>query len=153
MHLLYSRAREIIIKRPDGQMLTRADVQYDFLHYVFSDTKPVFTNPFAQENQAGVKVPFADLYLSTLRSSARVTRTLVDLLNSNRDFAIEMAKLAFLINVGRLDTTVSCKWFISIPSACCMSVLNYSGSLSGDQDDAENVSSHTFPAAHPRGSP
>jgi Ino eighty subunit 1 len=91
------------IKRNDAEPLSREDVQFDLLNYIFSDTRAVFTSP-----NSG-KVTFGDLYVSALYTSNKCSKVLKEKMVETPAFSIEFAKIALLTNVGRINTTMACK--------------------------------------------
>lgn len=116
-------AKKVVpIKVGDGQPLTRRDLQYDLLNNIFNDATAVFSDP----RKPLQKVTFAELYIGSLFNSPKVrlrflfarrylfrtpqvTRILKDKLNSSPLFATHFAMLSLLSNVGRINTTMSCK--------------------------------------------
>lgn len=94
------------IKRNDAEALTREDVQYDLLRYIFSDLKPVFT---PQTPGSSSKVTFSDLYVNALYNSSKCSKVLKEKMVETPAFAIELAKISLLTNVGRINTTMACK--------------------------------------------
>ncbi|KAF9457100.1 hypothetical protein BDZ94DRAFT_1326526 [Collybia nuda] len=99
--------RTIALKRVDGEPLTRVDIQYDVLHTIFHDNHAVFTDPYPSHDKSPIKVSFHDLYLKTLLHSPKATRALKDKMNDSLAFAEDFAMLALLVNVGRVNTTMS----------------------------------------------
>jgi hypothetical protein len=99
------------IKRADGEPLTRADLQYDLLYHIFNDKHPVFTDPHPTLNghPALTKVCFRDLYINSIVQSPKATKGLKEKMLDIPNFATDFAKLALLVNVGRINTTMSCK--------------------------------------------
>ena len=97
------------IKRNDAEPLTREDVQYDLLHYIFTDNHAVFTNPDSADSGKRVKVTFGDLYVSALYTSSKCSKVLKEKMVETPAFSIEFAKIALLTNVGRINTTMACK--------------------------------------------
>ncbi|KAF8922352.1 hypothetical protein CPB85DRAFT_42014 [Mucidula mucida] len=97
------------IKRNDGEPLTRVDLQYDFLTYVFADTTPAFTDPHTTLTSLppGTRVSFRDLYVNAILHSPKATKGLKDSMMMHPDFATDFAMLALLTNVGRVHTTMS----------------------------------------------
>lgn len=104
---VFSQKRTAAIKRADGEPLTRADIQYDVLYHIFHDTHNVFTDPFPSDGESPVKVCFLDLYIKTILHSPRATRALKDKIMVSREFAEDFGMLALLVNVGRVNTTMS----------------------------------------------
>lgn len=53
---------------------------------------------------------FAELYLDCTANSQKATRNLKDKMAESQEFAVNFAKLCLLVNVGRINTTIACKW-------------------------------------------
>ncbi|GLB36350.1 putative ino80 chromatin remodeling complex [Lyophyllum shimeji] len=102
-----SQRRTIAIKRVDGEPLTRSDIQYDVLHSIFHDAHAVFTDPYPSGGVPAPKITFGDLYLKTILRSPKATKALKDKMNDSKMFAEDFAMLALLVNVGRVNTTMS----------------------------------------------
>ena len=106
------------IKHPDGHPLTRADLQFDFLDAVFSDSQAVFTNPYApslgsdddSDSISRTKITFRELYINAILRSPKATKVLKDKMSESTMFAVDFAMLALLVNVGRVNTTMSCEF-------------------------------------------
>ena len=110
----YLSRKALPIKRNDAEPLTREDVQYDLLTYLFNEPTAVFTKPGSgggkqQQQEQEHKVAFGDLYVSTLYSSHRCSKVLKGKMHDTPAFSVEFAKLALLTNVGRINTTMACK--------------------------------------------
>lgn len=101
----YLSRKALPIKRNDAEPLTREDVQYDLLNHIFTNDKAVFTNPHAKEPQ---KVTFSTLYTSALYHSSKCSKVLKDKMADTPEFAVELAKISLLTNVGRINTTMAC---------------------------------------------
>ncbi|KAF8203080.1 hypothetical protein BJ912DRAFT_1138195 [Pholiota molesta] len=97
----YHSRKALPIKRNDAEPLSREDVQFDLLNYIFSDTRAVFTSP-----NSG-KVTFGDLYVSALYTSNKCSKVLKEKMVETPAFSIEFAKIALLTNVGRINTTMA----------------------------------------------
>ncbi|KAJ9124231.1 hypothetical protein QFC22_001029 [Naganishia vaughanmartiniae] len=75
-----------VLRKEDGEMCTRADLQYDFLHHLFSNPVQAFSIPAFQDvprkyNPATrAKLTFNELYCYTLASSKRSTKQLKEAL-------------------------------------------------------------------------
>ncbi|KAF9457095.1 hypothetical protein BDZ94DRAFT_1292569 [Collybia nuda] len=100
----YLSRKALPIKRNDAEPLTREDVQFDLLNHIFSDTNSVFTSPVPGKSS---KVPFSDLYVSALYNSSKCSKVLKDKMVDTPAFAIELAKISLLTNVGRINTTMA----------------------------------------------
>ncbi|KAF5377568.1 hypothetical protein D9615_005225 [Tricholomella constricta] len=99
--------RSVALKRTDGEPLTRSDIQYDVLFNIFHDTHDVFTDPFAPNGTPAPKITFRNLYLRTILHSPKATKALKDKMADSLLFAEDFAMLALLVNVGRVNTTMS----------------------------------------------
>ncbi|KAG2023263.1 hypothetical protein CC2G_000936 [Coprinopsis cinerea AmutBmut pab1-1] len=99
--------RPLVLKRADGEPLTRADIQYDVLHAIFSDTTPAFTNPYVGEPHEYTKVSFRELYIQAILNSSKATKSFKEKIMDSPDFARDFAMLALLVNVGRINTSMS----------------------------------------------
>ncbi|KAF8898525.1 hypothetical protein BD779DRAFT_1687165 [Infundibulicybe gibba] len=100
----YLSRKALPIKRNDAEPLTREDVQFDLLNYIFADTNSVFLNPYSGKQE---RVPFCDLYISALYNSNKCSKVLKDKMVETPAFAIELAKISLLTNVGRINTTMA----------------------------------------------
>ncbi|KAF8912859.1 hypothetical protein CPB84DRAFT_1759689 [Gymnopilus junonius] len=99
--------RGVAVKRADGEPLTRVDIQYDFLRAIFDDSHEVFTDPYASKDILPTKVSFRDLYIKAILHSPKATKALKDKMNEVSLFAEDFAILSLLVNVGRVNTTMS----------------------------------------------
>ncbi|KAF5337135.1 hypothetical protein D9611_003358 [Ephemerocybe angulata] len=100
----YLSRKALPIKRNDAEPLTREDVQYDLLKYIFDDDKAVFTNPHSSK---GKKVTFSTLYTFAIYHSSKCSKVLRDKMSETPEFASELAKISLLTNVGRINTTMA----------------------------------------------
>ncbi|KAL7271833.1 hypothetical protein RUND412_005385 [Rhizina undulata] len=91
------------LKKPDGIPLWRKDIQYEFLHAIFSDDKKVFTNSYDGRKEQS----FADIYIDAMARSSKTSRILRDKLMTERKNALNMAMVCLLVNVGRMNTTLN----------------------------------------------
>lgn len=98
------------LKKEDGEPLWRADIQYDFLRGVFDNKEAVFTNSWEPNKP---KQNFADLYIDTMSRSSKTSKVLRDKLLSDREAAKNMAMVCLLVNIGRMNTTLNCTFFIT----------------------------------------
>lgn len=115
--------RVVALKRGDGEPLTRVDIQYDVLHAIFTDAHAVFTDPYAATEE-GSKLTFRELYTKAIVHSPKATKALRDKMLETPAFAADFAMLALLVNVGRVNTTMSCA-SVSLcapPAGCCVCV-------------------------------
>lgn len=101
----YLSRKALPIKRNDAEPLTRDDVQFDLLNYIFSDTRAVFSTPYPSKSP---KIPFGELYVSALYNSTKCSKVLKDKMLETPAFGIELAKISLLTNVGRINTTMAC---------------------------------------------
>ena len=102
------------LKKEDGEPLWRKDIQYDFLRAVFDNEQEVFTNSYEKDRLG--KQCFADLYIDTMSRSSKTSKVLRDKLLSDREAAKGMAMVCLLVNIGRMNTTLNCRPFLSPPS-------------------------------------
>jgi Ino eighty subunit 1 len=100
---VYSGNKIRHLKKDDGVPLWRADIQYDFLRFVFEDDKPVFHK--ASDGTDGHT--FADIYLDAMAKSSKCSKILKDKLLTERAAASNMAMVCLLVNVGRMNTTLN----------------------------------------------
>ncbi|KAI0639247.1 hypothetical protein C8Q77DRAFT_1045690 [Trametes polyzona] len=100
----YLGRKTLPIKRADAEPLTREDLQYDLLYYIFTDTTKAFVDHLAPTNPY---VNFCDLYVNALYNSPKCSKVLKDKMVETPAFAIEFAKIALLTNVGRINTTMA----------------------------------------------
>ncbi|THU94854.1 hypothetical protein K435DRAFT_724244 [Dendrothele bispora CBS 962.96] len=97
-----------VIKKTDGDPLTRQDLQFDLLHAIFSDQHQVFTDPFPNGSRpAGSKVTFRDLYVNAIYNSPKASKILKEKMVDIPEFATDFAMMTLLANVGRINTTMS----------------------------------------------
>lgn len=102
----FSGSRIKHLKKADGIPLWRADIQYDFLRAVFNDTHQVYTNSYTRQKNC----TFADIYVDSMARSSKTSKILRDKLNTERENALNMAMVCLLVNVGRMNTTLNCKF-------------------------------------------
>ncbi|KAF8140074.1 hypothetical protein EV363DRAFT_1153182 [Boletus edulis] len=100
----YLSRKALPIKRNDAEPLTREDVQFDLLDYIFSDANAVFTSPAPGTSS---RVTFRDLYVNALYHSSKCSKVLKDKMVETPAFAVELAKISLLTNVGRINTTMA----------------------------------------------
>jgi len=108
---VYSGNKIRHLKKEDGVPLWRKDIQYDFLKFVFEDNKKVFHK--ASDSTSGHT--FADIYLDAMAKSSKCSKILKDKLLTERAAAINMAMVCLLVNVGRMNTTLNCKFDACVP--------------------------------------
>lgn len=107
----YLGRKTLPIKRADGEPLTREDIQYDLLYFIFADPHQVFVDYMAPGKP---HVNFCDLYVNALFNSSKCSKVLKDKMVDTPEFAIEFAKIALLTNVGRINTTMACECTASL---------------------------------------
>lgn len=99
------------LKKLDGEPFWRKDIQYDFLHELFTDETAVFTNSFPPCEVAnaanGPKLTFAQLYVRTLAESLKSSKVLRERLIKDTEMGIAVSKVCLLVNAGRMNTTVN----------------------------------------------
>ncbi|KAK6343908.1 hypothetical protein TWF696_007562 [Orbilia brochopaga] len=91
------------LKKADGEPLWRKDIQYDWLHAIFTDETKVFTNSYDGER----KQSFADVYIDAMARSSKTSKILRDKLRTDRPQAANMAMVCLLVNIGRMNTTLN----------------------------------------------
>ncbi|KAI0702487.1 hypothetical protein BC835DRAFT_1500935 [Cytidiella melzeri] len=101
--------KQIAIKHGDGEPLTRSDIQYDLLYYIFSDTRAVFKDSYTtlHGDPPGTKVTFRDLYVNALVHSPRCSKVSHNKLLDTPQLADEFAKISLLSNMNRINTTMA----------------------------------------------
>ncbi|CCM00888.1 uncharacterized protein FIBRA_02934 [Fibroporia radiculosa] len=100
----YLGRKTLPIKRGDAEPLTREDLQYDLLYYIFADRTVAFVDFLAPGKPL---VNFCDLYVNALYNSSKCSKVLKDKMVETPAFAIEFAKISLLTNVGRINTTMA----------------------------------------------
>jgi Ino eighty subunit 1 len=113
---VYSGNKIRHLKKEDGVPLWRADIQYDFLKAVFEDSTPVF-HKMSDGPSGEAKYCFADIYLDAMAKSSKCSKILKDKLLTERPAALNMAMVCLLVNVGRMNTTLNCKWIFRSSSS------------------------------------
>ena len=93
-------------------MLTRQDIQYDLLACIFSDETKAFTDQ--RPGNASRRICFRDLYINAIHMSSKCSKVLKDNMKETPAFALELAKISLLANVGRINTTMACTWRLVI---------------------------------------
>lgn len=84
----------------------------------------------------GSKVTFRDLYVNTLFHSPRASQASRDKLSKSPTVADEFAKISLLTNVGRINTTMSCKYRLRISCKAAQRHSNwYISSIVADASD------------------
>ncbi|KDQ63831.1 hypothetical protein JAAARDRAFT_170061 [Jaapia argillacea MUCL 33604] len=101
----YVHRKTLPIKRGDAEPLSREDIQFDLLHYIFSDPTRAFTDQ--SPGKSAQKVTFAELYVNALFNSSKCSKVLKDKMVETPAFALEFAKICLLTNVGRINTTMA----------------------------------------------
>lgn len=98
------------IKKKDGQPFTRKDIQHEFLEALFNDDRKVFTNYFSwceiPNTVNSLKLTFSELYVRTMAESLKASKVLRDRLLKDPEMGKNVAKVCFLVNAGRINTTV-----------------------------------------------
>ncbi|KIK71225.1 hypothetical protein GYMLUDRAFT_79342 [Collybiopsis luxurians FD-317 M1] len=101
----YLSRKALPIKRNDAEILTREDVQYDLLEYIFADETSVFTPQ--TEGASASKITFRELYVNALYHSNKCSKVLKEKMLETPAFGVELAKISLLTNVGRINTTMA----------------------------------------------
>ena len=99
------------LKKEDGTPFWRRDIQYEFLRLLFDDETPVFT----RYSDGLRNVSFCDLYLDTMLKSSKISKVVKEKLQADKSTAIGMAMLCFMVNVGRMNTTLNCMSYLPFP--------------------------------------
>ena len=94
------------LKPEDGYPLWRKDIQLEFLRCVFEDDTKCFTMP----SDSSKGHPFADVYIQTMARSSKTSKILKEKLLSDRAGALSVAMICLLVNIGRMNTTLNCKY-------------------------------------------
>lgn len=94
------------LKKEDGIPLWRKDIQYDFLRMVFNNDQRVFT----KYSDGSKGWTFAEIYIDAMAKSSKCSKILKEKLLQDTEGAISMAMVCLLVNVGRMNTTLNCKW-------------------------------------------
>ena len=102
---IYVFAKTPQIKKPDGVPLYRKDIQFALLSYIFNNDQAVFTSSY---DSASPKMTFADLYIESMSRSSKCSRVVREKLLSDRDLAVSVAMVSLLVNVGKMNTTLTC---------------------------------------------
>jgi hypothetical protein len=119
----FARRKAFAIKHQEAEPLTRRDLQYDFLYHIFAAQERVFTDPTLSSKEGGGgggggsggtgtgtgRVTFRDLYVHALMSSPRCSKALREKMQETPEFASDFAKMSLLANVGRVNTTMTCR--------------------------------------------
>lgn len=106
----YVHHKILPIRHVDGDPLTRDDIQYDLLHFIFSNPQAVFTDPAcAPPEPPGPKLTFGELYINAILTSPKCTKVSRDKMIETPSFATEFGKMCLLVNIGRINTTLACE--------------------------------------------
>jgi len=107
---IYSGNKVRHLKKDDGEPLWRKDIQYDFLKLIFENDNACFTNSY--EPEVIGKQTFANLYIDAMARSSKTSKILRDKLLSEHEPAKNMAMVCLLVNLGRMNTTLNCEYFL-----------------------------------------
>ena len=105
---IYSGNKVRHLKKDDGEPLWRKDIQYDFLKLIFENDNACFTNSYEPEMIG--KQNFANLYIDAMARSSKTSKILRDKLLSEHEPAKNMAMVCLLVNLGRMNTTLNCRY-------------------------------------------
>lgn len=97
------------LKKKDGEPLWRVDIQYDFLAYIFHNELEVFTHGYKKTKGH----TFADIYIDAMARSSKTSKVLCEKLLGDRKAGLNMAMVCLLVNIGRMNTTLNCKYYHS----------------------------------------
>jgi Ino eighty subunit 1 len=112
---MYSGNKVRHLKKDDGDPLWRKDIQFDFLKLIFENESACFTNSYEPDSIG--KQTFANLYIDAMARSSKTSKILRDKLLSEHEPAKNMAMVCLLVNLGRMNTTLNCKYYSSSPSS------------------------------------
>ena len=140
---VYSGNKIRHLKKDDGIPLWRKDIQFAFLRAVFEDTTPVFT----KASDGSPHHSFADIYIDAMARSSKTSKILRDKLLSDRGAALNMAMVCLLVNVGRMNTTLNCKYLLS--TVLIIHVLTVRSSLSRNASPASDIPLHPISPSIP----
>jgi Ino eighty subunit 1 len=93
------------IKKPDGKPLMRKDIQFALLSHIFHDDKAVFTSSY---DASAEKMTFSELFVESMARSSKCSRVVRDKMQTDTDLAISVAMVSLLVNVGKMNTTLTC---------------------------------------------
>lgn len=93
------------IKKPDGVPLFRKDIQFALLSHIFNDDKEVFTSSY---DALKPKSTFSELYIESMSRSSKCSRVVREKLLADTELAISVAMVSLLVNVGKMNTTLTC---------------------------------------------
>jgi Ino eighty subunit 1 len=99
------------IKKKDGEALTREDIQYDLLECIFNDRQTCWTDHASQYTSSARtpdRVTFRQLFVNVLVQSSKLSGNVKEKMQTDERFAVEFTKIALLVNVGRINTTMAC---------------------------------------------
>lgn len=105
--------------RDTAEPFFRWDIQWAVLDAIFQDRTFQFTAPVDQNAPPTepIYLNFDQLYLEAILSSTKTTQHLRQKLIEDAQFALNFCKLCLLINVGRLNTTLACPFFLLFASS------------------------------------
>ncbi|KAJ7748795.1 hypothetical protein DFH07DRAFT_961996 [Mycena maculata] len=75
----------------------------DLLDHIFQDNSEVFHHPLPTEKLC----TFRDMYIYTFSTSPKCSKAIKEKMADTPAFALELAKIALLTNVGRINTTMA----------------------------------------------
>lgn len=92
------------LKKLDGEPLWRADIQYDFLAYIFFNKQAVFRNSYEPSETL---YTFAEIYIDAMARSSKTSKILCEKLLGDGKAGLNMAMVCLLVNIGRMNTTLN----------------------------------------------
>lgn len=126
------------LRKADSEMLTRHELQSALLDELFTSREFLFSSPA----NPSVKVPFGRLYHESVLASSKISAALRALVSAkDTPFPINFCKLCFLVNTGRINTTLACKFSLVISFSLTFA------SLPRDEDRTAHVSPDPVVAA------
>ncbi|KAK7064446.1 Ino eighty subunit 1 [Favolaschia claudopus] len=106
MRAARQRKPSVAIDCADGEVITRADIQFEFLSHIFKDETKAFSDPTSGPD--GEKLSFRDLYVKGILASAKAKSVLKETNKLARpEFPTDFGKLCLLTNAGRIASTMS----------------------------------------------
>lgn len=84
----------------------RSDIQHEFLRIIFEDSKPVFT----KYSDGKPNCTFCEIYVDAMARSGKTSKVLKEKMMADHKGAMSMAMICLLVNIGRMNTTLNCKF-------------------------------------------
>jgi len=94
------------LKKDDGIPLWRKDIQFEFLQAIFDNDQRVFT--LTSDMSPGHT--FTEIYVDSLANSSKTSKILKEKLLQDHESALTTAMVCLLVNIGRMNTTLNCRY-------------------------------------------